>query len=233
LRDRAVTVELLARAEAAGCQALILTVDVPRMGRRLRDVRNGFALPPTVAAVHLGGPSTSAHRSRRGASAVATHTQQMFDPTLSWQDLEWLRERTTMPLILKGVLDPADAAQAADAGVAALVASNHGGRQLDGSAPGIDALPRIREVVGDRCEVYLDGGIRSGVDVLGSLARGADGVLLGRPILWGLAAAGERGVSDVLSLLRDELDNAMTLAGCRDLADVRRLNVVDNRAPFR
>ncbi|GAA2704250.1 alpha-hydroxy acid oxidase [Actinoplanes palleronii] len=233
LRDRAVTLELLERAEAAGCQALMLTVDVPRMGRRLRDVRNGFTLPPGVTAVHLGGPETSAHRWQSGASAVAAHTQQIFDPTLSWSDLGWLRERTTMPLIVKGVLDPNDAARAAGAGVAGLVVSNHGGRQLDGSAAGIDVLPKIREAVDGRCQVYLDGGIRGGGDVLGALARGADAVLLGRPILWGLAAAGERGVNDVLSLLREEFDHAMILAGCRDLADVRQLQVVDSRAPMR
>ncbi|TDC79572.1 alpha-hydroxy acid oxidase [Streptomyces hainanensis] len=224
LRDREAMSGVLARAEAAGCRALVLTVDVPRMGRRLRDMRNSFALPPGVGAAHLGEPAGETTRRRRvGMSAVARHTREAFDPALRWEDLEWLREQTGMPLILKGVLHPEDARRAAASGVQGLIVSNHGGRQLDGAVPGFEALPAIREATPPGIAVLYDGGVRSGADVLRALARGASGVLLGRPVLWGLAVGGRRGVEHVLSLLRQELDDAMALAGCRDVGEAAEL----------
>jgi 4-hydroxymandelate oxidase len=224
LRDRGLMADLLARAEAAGCQAVMLTVDVPRMGRRLRDLRNGFALPPQVRAVHLPADETVATQQRHdGASAVADHTRQAFDPSLSWTDLEWLRAHTRLPIVLKGVLAVEDAATAVESGVDALVVSNHGGRQLDGALPGIEALPAVREAVGDRCELLLDGGIRSGTDVLKAVVRGASGVMVGRPVLHGLATGGIEGAAHVLGLIRTELDDALALAGCRDLNEAAGL----------
>ncbi|MCP2330219.1 alpha-hydroxy acid oxidase [Actinoalloteichus caeruleus] len=224
LRDRGLVEELLDRAEDAGCQALVITVDVPVMGRRARDVRNGFALPSSVRAAHLDtGPTSHAHVGRAGSSAVADHTALAFDPTLGWRDLEWLRGRCRLPLVVKGVLDPRDAARCADLGASAVVVSNHGGRQFDGAPPTAVALPRVVEAVGDAVEVLVDSGIRGGSDVVRVLALGARGALLGRPVLWGLAADGQRGVTRVLDLLRLELEQALLLAGCADLADAGRL----------
>ncbi|MEU0281984.1 alpha-hydroxy acid oxidase [Streptomyces sp. NPDC006195] len=216
LKDRARTAELVRRAERAGCGALMLTVDVPVMGRRLRDARNGFALPGSVSAALLGdGPhSATAHTADDTGSAVARHTSAVFDPALSWQDVEWLRGLTSLPLALKGVLSPADARRSADAGVDLLVVSNHGGRQLDGAIGSADALPAVASAVAGRLPVLLDSGVRGGTDVLRALALGACGVLLGRPVLWGLATDGEAGVRAVLDQVRDELEHAMLLAGC-------------------
>ncbi|MEU0476103.1 alpha-hydroxy acid oxidase [Streptomyces olivaceus] len=219
LRDRAKTHELVARAEAAGCEALMVTVDVPLMGRRLRDVRNGFALPRHVRAANLdSGPDTEAHRRFGSDSALAVHTGAAFAPGLSWRDLAGLRARTSLPLVVKGILDQRDARAAVDAGADAIVVSNHGGRQLDGAVPSARALPPVAGAVGGDCEVLLDSGVRCGTDVLKALALGACGVLLGRPVLWGLAAGGERGVEQVLDLVRTELGQGMTLAGCAGVA---------------
>nr|DAB41472.1 TPA_exp: 2-hydroxy-acid oxidase [Streptomyces sp. CNB091] len=216
LRERARTADLVHRAEQAGCRALVLTVDVPVMGRRLRDARNGFALPGSVTAALLGdGPdSATAHTPDGTGSAVARHTSAVFDPGLGWQDIAWLRGITSLPLALKGVLSPDDARRAADAGVDLLVVSNHGGRQLDGAISSADALPAVTAAVAGRLPVLLDSGVRDGTDVLRALALGASGVLLGRPVLWGLAADGEAGVRTVLDQVRDELEHAMLLAGC-------------------
>ncbi|MFH8978770.1 alpha-hydroxy acid oxidase [Streptomyces sp. NPDC017890] len=227
LRDRGHTEELLERAGAAGCRAVMLTVDTPRMGRRTADMRGAFALPDGVSPVHFGPrPDGVPRTAHSGVSAVAAQTADVVDPSLAWTDLDWLREHTHLPLVLKGVLDPADAERAADCGVNALVVSNHGGRQLDGALPALDALPAVARAVAGRCEVLLDSGVRSGTDVLKALALGADGVLLGRPVLWGLAAAGEEGVRRVLQLVREELELALALAGCPDLAAAARLRTV-------
>lgn len=223
LRERGNVLDLLARAEEAGCQAVMLTVDVPVMGRRRRDLRHQFALPPDVRAVNLQDAPTEAHQRNSGGSAVAAHTDLSFAQGLAWQDLEWLRGRTRVPLVVKGVLDPRDARRAVDCGADAVVVSNHGGRQLDGAPPSIVALPAVAAEVAGTCEVLLDSGVRSGTDVLRALALGASGVLLGRPVLWGLATGGEAGVAQVLSLLRAELHEAMTLAGCADLAAAAQL----------
>ncbi|MGQ0840025.1 alpha-hydroxy acid oxidase [Actinokineospora sp.] len=224
LRDRARTLDLVRRAEDAGCGAVMLTADVPWMGRRLRDLRNQFALPGHVTAANLdGGAPSAAHDAASGGSAVAAHTRAALDPSLSWSDVDDLRERTRLPLIVKGVLHPDDAVRLVECGVDAVVVSNHGGRQLDGAAPACQALPLIRDAVGERCEVLLDSGIRSGTDVLKALALGASGVLVGRPVLWGLAVAGAAGVRQVLDLLAAEFAEALGLAGCPSVADARKL----------
>jgi 4-hydroxymandelate oxidase len=226
LRDRGQVADLIQRAEEAGCRALVLTVDLPRIGRRLRDMRNGFTVPPQITAANLRDDAASmAGPPSAGASGLAIHTNQVFDPSLSWADVAWVRERTRLPLILKGILHPEDARLAADSGAAAVVVSNHGGRQLDGAVASITALAGVCEAVDGRCEVLLDSGIRSGTDVLRALSLGARGVLLGRPALWGLASGGARGAAQVLSLLAEELTEAMTLAGCPDAGSARSLHI--------
>jgi 4-hydroxymandelate oxidase len=233
LRDRGMTAELLSRAQSAGCAALVLTVDTPRMGRRTADLRGSFRLPDGVRAAHFdrrtdGIPDAA----RSGVSAIAAQTAGLVDPSLSWRDLEWLRARTGMPLVLKGVLDPRDAATAAELGVDGVVVSNHGGRQLDGAPPAVSALPAVADAVAGRCEVLFDSGIRSGTDILKALALGAGGVLLGRPVLWGLALGGQAGVHRVLDLFRTELHSAMALAGCPDLAAAAALATTDGPLPL-
>lgn len=224
LRDHAATLGLIRRAEEAGCRALMLTLDVPWMARRPRDMRNGFRLPSHVRPVHLTADAeTEAHRSASGGSALAAHTAMELSASVDWHYLETLRAASELPLVVKGVLDPDDARRAADAGVDAIVVSNHGGRQLDGAIAGLDALPGVAAGAGDRCEILLDGGIRSGADVLKALALGASGVLIGRPVMWGLAADGERGVRTVLDILAAEIKDGLGLAGCGDVAAARTL----------
>lgn len=227
LRERGRSLDLARRAEDAGCEALMLTVDVPWMGRRPRDVRNRFALPGHVRAAHLasGAPST-AHRGAGDGSAVAAHTAEAFSPGLTWSCVEAVRSVTRLPIVLKGVLAPDDALRAARLGVDAVVVSNHGGRQLDGALPGVEALPAVAEAVGGSCEVLVDGGVRSGTDVLKALALGASGVLVGRPPVWGLATGGQAGVRRVLDLLAEELRDALGLAGCASAAGARELRAV-------
>jgi len=226
LRDRARTADLVVRAEAAGCGAIVLTVDVPRMGRRLRDMRNAFRLPDSVTAANLTDPAasatpSSAHQHRPGTSAVMAHTEELFETGLDWTVVDWLRERTALPLVLKGVLHPDDVTRAARAGADAVIVSNHGGRQLDGALPSVIALRHIARQDLGQCRLILDGGVREGTDILKALALGADGVLVGRPALWGLAIDGAQGAAEVLGLLRTELEQAMVLTGCGDLQDAR------------
>ncbi|MFI8458162.1 alpha-hydroxy acid oxidase [Kitasatospora sp. NPDC085464] len=231
LRDRQKVSDLVKEAEEVGCEAVMLTVDVPWMGNRLRDVRNGFVLPEDVVAANLsGGASATARTARAAGSAVAAHTREALDSALSWRDVEEIRSRTGLPLVLKGILDPRDARRAADCGVDALVVSNHGGRQLDGAVPAIAALPGIRDAVGGHCEVLFDSGVRSGTDVLKALALGASGVLLGRPVLWGLALGGESGATTVLRLLAEELHTALGLAGCGRVTDAQGLRAFGSAA---
>ncbi|HET9257654.1 MAG TPA: alpha-hydroxy acid oxidase [Pseudonocardiaceae bacterium] len=230
LRDEELTSELVRRAERHGCSAIVLTVDAPILGHRLRDVRNGFTLPPGVRAVNLDAPDDEAHVPISGTSAVATHVAAIFCAELSWRHLARLREWTTLPLVVKGILDPRDARHAVDTGADAIVVSNHGGRQLDAAPPSVVALGPVIEEVGGACEVLLDSGVRGGTDVLRAIALGASGVLVGRPVLWGLAAAGEAGVRRVLSLIHAELSEAMTLAGCADLAATGELRTAEVRS---
>lgn len=225
LRDTAQSWELVRRAENAGCEAIVLTVDVPWMGRRLRDIRNRFALPGHVAAANFSsGPA--AHQRFSDDSAVAVHTSRTFSSAVTWSSVAALRERTGLPLVLKGVLAPEDAIRAAESGVDAVVVSNHGGRQLDGAVPSIDALAEVVRAVHGSCEVLLDSGIRSGSDVLKALALGASGVLVGRPLIWGLAASGESGAARVLELLAAEVRDALGLSGCDSVAAAARLRTV-------
>lgn len=224
LREQDQLKQLIDRAEQAGCSAIAVTVDLPVMARRLRDIRNGFALPVEVTAANLGiGSASRAHQPTPGRSAVAAHTSERFGPELTWTDLEWLRARTELPLVVKGILDPRDAVRAIELGAEAVVVSNHGGRQFDGAPASISALPAVVEEVAGRCEVLLDGGIRSGTDVLRALALGASGVLVGRPLLWALAVGGAAGARQALSLLSVEVAEALTLAGCRNPAAAAQL----------
>ena len=224
MSERSAVEQLIGRAEAAGSTALVVTLDVPILGRRLRDVRNQFALPADVIAANLtGGATSTAHRARAGESALAAHTTELFGPALTWSDLEWLRGRTSLPLAVKGVLDPRDAARAVGIGADAVVVSNHGGRQLDGAPASITALAAVVAEVGQQCQVLLDSGVRSGMDVLRALALGASGVLVGRPLLWALAVGGAAGATQALSLLSTEFRESLILAGCPDLAAVRDL----------
>jgi 4-hydroxymandelate oxidase len=225
LREPGLALDLVRRAEDAGCEAVVLTVDVPWMGRRLRDVRNGFALPDNVRAANVSTGST-AHDQRPHASAVAIHTGQAFSSALTWSSVAALRDHTRLPLVLKGILAPEDALRAVEFGVDAIVVSNHGGRQLDAAIPSIDALADVAPAVGGSCEILLDSGIRSGTDVLKALALGASGVLVGRPLVWGLATAGEAGARRVLDLLADELRDALGLSGCGTVDAARQLHVV-------
>jgi 4-hydroxymandelate oxidase len=220
LRDRSAVRALIDRATAAGCGALMVTVDVPVIGRRLRDVRNSFALPAEVVAANLVDKYTEAHNALNGSSAVAAHTATAFDPTFSWRDLEWVRSVTEIPLLVKGILDPRDALAAVDAGADSLVVSNHGGRQFDAAPASIDALGSVIDAVGNDYPVLLDSGIRGGTDVLKALAIGANAVLAGRPLLWALAAG---AIDEALELLGCELRDAMSLAGCANLAAVADL----------
>jgi len=227
LRDHGLVRDLVHRAEEAGCDALVVTVDVPVMGARLRDRRNGFTLPPWVTAANLRGLKPSiAHRSHDELSAVAEHTRVVMDPAVSWDQLRTLVESTRMPVVVKGILDPRDAVRAIEIGAQAVVVSNHGGRQLDAAATSVAALPGIVAALGGRGCVLVDSGVRSGLDVLRALALGANGVLLGRPIIWGLALAGASGVAEVLRLVHEDLVDSMRIAGCADTAEAGELIVL-------
>jgi len=212
-RDRGATRALVERAEAAGCQALVLTVDAQLWGRRERDVRNRFRLPPGLQVKNLSGSEKDALPENSQGSGLAAYVTSLFDPALAWSDIEWLASITKLPVVLKGIVHPDDGRIASEAGAAAIVVSNHGGRQVDTSPATIEALPRVVDAVQGKIEVLVDGGIRRGTDVVKALARGAKAVAVGRPVLWGLAVDGEEGVYHSLDLLRTELDLAMGLCG--------------------
>jgi L-lactate dehydrogenase (cytochrome) len=229
-RDRSLVERLLDRAEAASYRALVVTVDVPIVGNRLRDQRNGFTMPPKVrlhtAADLLRHPrwlaglrsaAAFAHVLDQESAGAMEHArlinQLLANPASTWDDLAWLRDRWPGPLLVKGTLTADDARIAADHGVDGIVVSNHGGRQLDGTPASLDALAEVADAVGDRVELLLDGGVRRGTDVIKARALGARAVLIGRPWLWGLAAGGEAGVSAVLEILRAEIDRALALLG--------------------
>jgi len=216
-RDRGFTQELLAGVVEAGFSALVLTVDFPAAGRRERDIRASFRLPADLPLpnVPVG----------LGTGDFHAALSEVVDPTLTWRDLEWLRSVCELPLIVKGVLTAEDTLLAVEHGAAAIVVSNHGGRQLDGVPASLDALPEVVEAAGGRAEVLLDGGVRRGTDVAKALALGARTVLVGRAVIWGLAVAGEEGVRNVLELLRAEVALALTFLGCASPAEVGSAHV--------
>jgi L-lactate dehydrogenase (cytochrome) len=239
-RDRGFSQSVIERARAANCSALFLTVDLPMRGQRHADIRNGLTVPPRLTAgnlfdiatkpawlikVLLGRRKTFGNveaylKGRVGMEQAGAWSNQNFDRSLNWRDVDWVRSLWPGKLVLKGVLDVEDAKTAAAAGVDGIVVSNHGGRQLDGAHSTIAALPEIASAVGDRLEVLFDSGIRSGQDVLKALGRGAHGCLIGRAHLYGLAANGEAGVRQAVDIIRAELEVAMTLTGLRDIRDV-------------
>ena len=220
--DDGVTRALVDQAVEHGYSALVLTVDAPRAGRRERDLRTGFQVPAEIAI-----PSVAAALGQPATLSIA-EVFAMLDLTLTWRDLERIRGLSDLPLLVKGVLTEEDARLACEAGVDGIVVSNHGGRQLDGVAASIDALPEVVEAVEGRVEVFVDGGIRRGTDVMKALALGARAALVGRPVLWGLACGGEEGVRHVLELLRDEVELALLLCGCPTPADVTPAHIAAN-----
>ena len=240
MRDRKFVHRLIERARAAGCSALVITVDLQIMGQRHCDVKNGLSAPPKPTLANLVNLATKpgwclkmlGTRRRyfgnvvghvdgiEDMSSLAQWTAGQFDPTLSWDDVRELRRLWDGKVIIKGVMDAEDAAKAIDVGADAIIVSNHGGRQLDGAPSSIAALPQIVDMVGGRCEVWMDGGIRSGQDVLRALALGADGTMIGRAFLYGLAAGGKTGVQQVLQIIQKELDLTMAFCGRRALGEV-------------
>src|SRR3989440_5484329 len=239
MRDRGFAASLIERAKAAKCSALVLTLDLQIQGQRHRDLKNGLAVPPRLTwgtafdILRKPGWALNVMTSKRksfgnlagripDASSLTTLSQWIagqFDPTLSWKDVEWVKNLWGGPLVLKGILDVEDAKIAAQSGADAIVVSNHGGRQLDGAMSSIRALPEVVEAAGDKVEVWLDGGIRSGQDVLRALALGARATLIGRAFVYGLGAMGEAGVTRALDIIQRELDVTMALCGLRDVRE--------------
>ena len=237
MRDRDFVFNLIDRAKAAGCSALVLTLDLQILGQRHKDLRNGLSAPPKFTPKHIWQMATRPHwcrgmmgTQRRTFRNIAGHakgvtdlsslsvwTAEQFDPKLSWKDVKWIKERWGGKLILKGILDREDAEMAAKTGADAIIVSNHGGRQLDGAPSSISVLEEIADAVGDRVEIHMDGGIRSGQDVLKALCLGAKGTYIGRPFLYGLGAGGKAGVTQALEIIRRELDLTMALCGRRDI----------------
>lgn len=246
MRDREFIKSLIDRAKAAGCSALVLTLDLQIMGQRHKDIVNGLSAPPKITLRNMLNMSTKPRwglgmlaTSRRTFRNVVGHattahdltslsewSASQLDPTLNWDDVQWIKERWGGKLILKGIMDAEDAEIAARSGADALIVSNHGGRQLDGAPSSIAALPAIAQAVGDRIEVLMDGGIRSGQDVIKALALGAKGVFIGRAFVYGVGAMGEAGVTKCLELIRKELDVTMAFCGLRDVRQVDRTILV-------
>jgi len=248
MRDRDFAGSLIDRARAAGCGALVLTLDLQVLGQRHKDLRNGLAAPPKLTrlttlmqlaarpswCLSMLGTTRWTFRNIVGhakgvgdLSSLAAWTNEQFDPALNWSDIEWIKKRWGGKLILKGILDPEDAENAVAAGADALIVSNHGGRQLDGALSSIASLGPVVDKVGDRIEVHMDGGIRSGQDVFKAVAIGARAVYLGRAYLYGLGALGKKGVRRTLEIIRNELDITMALCGERDIQAVGRHNLVE------
>jgi L-lactate dehydrogenase (cytochrome) len=240
MRDRDFVINLIDRAKAAGCSALVLTLDLQILGQRHKDLRNGLSAPPKFTPKHIWQMATRpgwcmgmlgtkrrtfgnivGHAKGVGdLSSLSSWTAEQFDPRLNWSDVEWIKQRWGGPLILKGILDVEDAKMAAQSGADAIIVSNHGGRQLDGAPSSISVLPHIVDAVGDRIEVHMDGGVRSGQDVLKALALGAKGTYIGRPFLYGLGAGGKEGITLALDIIRKELDTTMALCGKRRAVDI-------------
>jgi L-lactate dehydrogenase (cytochrome) len=242
MRDRDFVNNLIDRAKAANCGALVLTLDLQILGQRHKDLRNGLSAPPKFTPKHIWQMATRPNwclgmlgTKRRSFGNIVGHaknvsdlsslsswTAEQFDPRLSWDDVEWIKQRWGGKLILKGINDVEDAIAAAQSGADAIIVSNHGGRQLDGAHSSIAMLPRIVDAVGDKIEVHMDGGIRSGQDVLKAVALGAKGTYIGRPFLYGLGADGKKGVTKALEIIRKELDVTMALCGKRDIKTIDR-----------
>ena len=220
-KDRAITAELVKRAESAGAEAIVLTVDAPGLGTRERDTRNNFRLPDGLTVENLA-PLGKGKFPEVTGSGLAAYVHANFKEDLGFEDLDWLCSCTRLPVVVKGVCRADDARRAAEHGAKAVVVSNHGGRQLDTAPATCEVLPYVVDAVAGSCEIYVDGGIRRGSDVLKAIALGARTVLVGRPILWGLCVAGEQGASQILEILRRELDEAMLLCGCTSLSDIER-----------
>jgi 4-hydroxymandelate oxidase len=220
-KDRGITGELVRRAEAAGAEAIALTVDAPGLGTRERDMRNRFTLPEGLTVANVT-PLGKGHLPEVRGSGLAAYVRDNFKSDMGFKDLDWLCGWTRLPVLVKGICRGDDARRAAEHGAKAVVVSNHGGRQLDSAPATCDALPYVVDAVSGLCEVYVDGGIRRGRDVLKAIALGARAVLVGRPILWGLCVGGEEGAINVLEILRHELDEAMLLCGCAKLSDIGR-----------
>lgn len=251
MKDRDFIERLIDRAKAAQCSALVLTLDLQILGQRHKDLRNGLSAPPKLTLMNilnmmtkprwcmgmLGTPRRSfgnivGHAKGVGdMSSLSSWTAEQFDPALSWNDVEWIKKRWGGRLILKGILDEDDARLAANSGADALIVSNHGGRQLDGAVSSIQALPGIAAVVGKEIEVWMDGGIRSGQDVLKAWALGARGTMIGRAFLHGLGAMGEAGVTKCLEIIYKELDITMAFTGHRDIQNVGREILVPGTYP--
>ena len=242
MRDRDFMERLIDRAKAANCSALMLTLDLQVLGQRHKDIRNGLTAPPKPTLANLVNLATKPRwclnmlgtnrrtfgnivghaRDVTDMSSLSSWTTEQFDPTLSWKDLEWIKRRWGGKLILKGVMEPEDARLAVESGADALIVSNHGGRQLDGAPSSVSALPRVVHAVGKDIEVWVDGGIRSGQDVLRSVALGASGTLIGRAFLYALGAMGEAGVQRCLEIIARELDISMAFCGRTDIHEVDR-----------
>ncbi|TPM16356.1 alpha-hydroxy acid oxidase [Mesorhizobium sp. B2-3-5] len=240
LRDKDFVLDLIDRAKAAKCSALVLTLDLQILGQRHKDVRNGLSAPPKMTLTNIidlalkprwclgiAGTKRRTFRNIVGhakgvgdVSSLSSWTTEQFDPQLSWKDVAWIKERWGGKLILKGILDKEDALMAARTGADAIIVSNHGGRQLDGASSSIMVLEEIADAVGDQIEVHMDGGIRSGQDVLKALCLGAKGTYIGRPFLYGLGALGREGVTKALEIIRKEMDITLALCGKRLVTDM-------------
>ncbi|MGY5808020.1 alpha-hydroxy acid oxidase [Rhizobium sp. LEGMi198b] len=247
MKDRDFVLNLIHRAKVAKCSALVLTADLQILGQRHNDIRNGLSVPPKMTAKNIwqmamrpgwcmGMLKTKRHffgniighaKDISDMTTLSHWTHSQFDPKLSWSDVAWIKEQWGGPLIIKGILDVEDAKAAIDTGADAIIVSNHGGRQLDGAHSSISILPRIVDAVGDKIEVHMDGGIRSGQDVLKAIALGAKGTYIGRPFLYGLGAMGKEGVTLALEIIRKELDISIALCGRRDIKAVDRSILAD------
>ena len=252
MKDKGFVERLINRAKAAKCSALVITLDLQILGQRHKDIKNGLSSPPKPTLRNLINLATKPywcwhmlHTKRRtfgnivghasgvsDTSSLSAWTSQQFDPALSWDDVAWIKDKWGGKIIIKGIMEPEDAHLAVKSGADALIVSNHGGRQLDGALPSIEALPAIVDAVGkDNIEIYLDSGVRSGQDVIRSVAMGARGVFIGRPFLYGLGALGEAGVTKALEVIRNEADLTMAFCGLRNIKDVNKSILVPGTYP--
>ena len=252
MRDRGFIEDLIKRADSAGCDALVLTLDLQMLGQRHKDIKNGLSTPPKPTLANLVNLATKPRwclkmlgtknrsfgnivghvKGMESVTSLSEWTQKQFDLTLDWSSIEWVKSRWNKKLVLKGINDVEDAKIASELGADAIIVSNHGGRQLDGAAAPIDLLADIVDAVGDKVPIYMDSGIRSGQDVFKALAMGARGVFIGRAYIYGLGAMGEAGVARALEILRKELDVTMALCGEKDIAKVGRHNLLGFKSKF-